>query len=186
MGNFPGENSGRDLFTLMYRLEETGYSREEIQAYIANLPDPESRYTEGIFVGYRWYDTKDVPVMYAFGHGLSYVDFEYGAISCKRRNDRICIRFELSNLGEMEADEVFQLYVRRPDSKIERPVKELKAFDRVTLKAGETKKVMLEFPMNELAHWDIKTGAWVIEPGVVEILVGSGSDDIRQTGNIEI
>ena len=186
MGNFPGENSGRDLFTLMYRLEETGYSREEIQAYIANLPDPESRYTEGIFVGYRWYDTKDVPVMYAFGHGLSYVDFEYGAISCKRRNDRICIRFELSNLGEMEADEVVQLYVRRPDSKIERPVKELKAFDRVTLKAGETKKVMLEFPMNELAHWDIKTGAWVIEPGVVEILVGSGSDDIRQTGNIEI
>ena len=186
MGNFPGENSGRDLFTLMYRLEETGYSREEIQAYIANLPDPESRYTEGIFVGYRWYDTKDVPVMYAFGHGLSYVDFEYGAISCKRRNDRICVRFELSNLGEMEADEVVQLYVRRPDSKIERPVKELKAFDRVTLKAGETKKVMLEFPMNELAHWDIKTGAWVIEPGVVEILVGSGSDDIRQTGNIEI
>ena len=186
MGNFPGENSGRDLFTLMYRLEETGYSREEIQAYIANLPDPESRYTEGIFVGYRWYDTKDVPVMYAFGHGLSYVDFEYGAISCKRRNDRICVRFELSNLGEMEADEVVQLYVRRPDSKIERPVKELKAFDRVTLKAGETKKVMLEFPINELAHWDIKTGAWVIEPGVVEILVGSGSDDIRQTGNIEI
>ena len=186
MGNFPGENSGRDLFTLMYRLEETGYSREEIQAYIANLPDPESRYTEGIFVGYRWYDTKDVPVMYAFGHGLSYVDFEYGAISCKRRNDRICVRFELSNLGEMEADEVVQLYVRRPDSKIERPVKELKAFDRVTLKAGETKKVMLEFPMNELAHWDIKTGAWVIEPGVVEILVGSGSDDIRQTGSIEI
>lgn len=186
MGNFPGENSGRDLFTLMYRLEETGYSREEIQAYIANLPDPESRYTEGIFVGYRWYDTKDVPVMYAFGHGLSYVDFEYGAISCKRRNDRICVRFELSNLSEMEADEVVQLYVRRPDSKIERPVKELKAFDRVTLKAGETKKVMLEFPMNELAHWDINTGAWVIEPGVVEILVGSGSDDIRQTGNIEI
>lgn len=186
MGNFPGENSGRDLFTLMYRLEETGYSREEIQAYIANLPDPESRYTEGIFVGYRWYDTKDVPVMYAFGHGLSYVDFEYGAISCKRKNDRICVRFELSNLGEMEADEVVQLYVRRPDSKIERPVKELKAFDRVTLKAGETKKVMLEFPMNELAHWDINTGAWVIEPGVVEILVGSGSDDIRQTGNIEI
>ena len=186
MGNFPGENSGRDLFTLMYRLEETGYSREEIQAYIANLPDPESRYTEGIFVGYRWYDTKDVPVMYAFGHGLSYVDFEYGAISCKRRNDRICVRFELSNLGEMEADEVVQLYVRRPDSKIERPVKELKAFDRVTLKAGETKKVMLEFPMNELAHWDINTGAWVIEPGMVEILVGSGSDDIRQTGSIEI
>ena len=186
MGNFPGENSGRDLFTLMYRLEETGYSREEIQAYIANLPDPESRYTEGIFVGYRWYDTKDVPVMYAFGHGLSYVDFEYGAISCKRRDDRICVRFELSNLGEMEADEVVQLYVRRPDSKIERPVKELKSFDRVTLKAGETKKVVLEFPMNELAHWDINTGAWVIEPGVVEILVGSGSDDIRQTGNIEI
>lgn len=181
MGNFPGENSGEDLFTLMYRLDATGYTREQIMEYIANLPDPESRYTEGIFVGYRWFDTKNVPVMYAFGHGLSYVDFEYGELTCRKKKDRVLISFNLRNLGDMEADEVAQLYVKRLDSKVERPEKELEAFDRVTLKAGETKKVTLEFPISELAHWDMESNGWVIEPGKIEILVGSASDDIRQT-----
>ena len=186
MGNFPNEHSGQDLFTLMYRLDATGYSREEIQAYIASLPDPESKYTEGIFVGYRWFDTKDVPVMYAFGHGLSYVDFEYGALTCRRKKDMIQVSFELKNLGDMEADEVAQLYVKRIGSKVERPEKELEAFDRVTLKAGETRKVTLEFPISELAHWDNGTNGWVLEPGRIEILVGSASDDIRQSVQTEI
>ena len=181
MGNFPGENSGEDLFTLMYRLDATGYSREEIQAYIASLPDPESKYTEGIFVGYRWFDTKNVPVMYAFGHGLSYVDFEYGALSCRQRKDMIEVSFDLKNLGDMDADEVAQLYVRRIDSKVERPLKELEVFDRVALKAGETKNVTLSFPVSELSHWDNDTNQWVLEPGKIEILVGSSSDDIRQS-----
>ena len=181
MGNFPGENSGEDLFTLMYRLDATGYTREQIMEYIANLPDPESRYTEGIFVGYRWFDTRNVPVMYAFGHGLSYVDFEYGELTCRKKKDKVLVSFNLRNLGNMEADEVAQLYVKRLDSKVERPEKELEAFDRITLKAGETKKVTLEFPISELAHWDMESNGWVIEPGKIEILVGSASDDIRQT-----
>ena len=179
-GSFPGNRSGEDLFTLMYRLDATGYTRQQIQEYIANLPDPESRYAEGVLVGYRWFDTKEVPVMYAFGHGLSYVDFEYGALKCRQKKDRIQVSFDLKNLGDMEADEVVQLYVSRPDTRIERPVKELKAFDRITLKAGETRKVTLEFPVSELAHWDIETNGWVVEPGKVGILVGSASNDIRQ------
>ena len=186
LGNFPGENSGEDLFTLMYRLDATGYTREQIREYIANLPDPESRYTEGIFVGYRWFDTKNVPVMYAFGHGLSYVDFEYGDLSVRKKKDMVQVSFDLSNLGDMEADEVAQLYVKRIDSKVERPEKELEAFDRISLKAGETKKVTLEFPVSELAHWDMETNGWVLEPGKIEILVGSASDDIRQTIQTEI
>ena len=180
MGNF-GQNQSEDLFTLMYRLDATGYTREQIQEYIANLPAPESHYTEGILVGYRWFDTKNSPVMYAFGHGLSYVDFEYGELSCSKNGDNIQVSFTLKNLGEMEADEVAQLYVRRPESQIERADKELEAFERVTLKAGESKKVTLEFPVSELAHWDMETNGWVVEPGKVEILVGAASDDIRQT-----
>lgn len=180
-GSFPGEGSGEDLFTLMYRLDATGYTREQIQEYIASLPDPVSEYKEGIFVGYRWYEKHNVPVMYAFGHGLSYVDFEYGALNCKQKKDKFVVTFDLKNLGNMEADEVVQLYVKRIDSQVERPVKELEAFDRVTLKAGETKKVTLEFPVSELAHWDNETNGWVLEPGKLEILVGSASDDIRQT-----
>ena len=185
-GSFPGEGSGEDLFTLMYRLDATGYTREQIQEYIANLPAPESHYTEGIFVGYRWFDTKDVPVMYAFGHGLSYVDFEYGALTCRQKKDKIQVSFDLKNLGDMEADEVAQLYVKRLDSKVERAEKELEAFERVTLKAGETKNVILEFPVSELAHWDNETNGWVLEPGKIEILVGSASNDIRQSTHTEI
>lgn len=185
-GSFPGNRSGEDLFTLMYRLDATGYTREQIQEYIANLPDPVSEYKEGILVGYRWFETKEVPVMYAFGHGLSYVDFDYGALSCRQKKDKISVSFDLKNLGEMEADEVAQLYVRRIDSKVERPLKELEAFDRITLKAGETKTVTLEFPVSELAHWDTETNGWVLEPGRIEILVGSASDDIRQTIQTEI
>ena len=185
-GSFPGNRSGEDLFTLMYRLDATGYTREQIQEYIANLPDPVSEYKEGILVGYRWFDTRNVPVMYAFGHGLSYVDFEYGPLTCRQKRDKIYVTFDVKNLGDMEADEVTQLYVRRLDSEVERPLKELEAFDRVTLKAGETKSVTLEFPVSELAHWDIGTDGWVLEPGRIEILVGSASDDIRQMTSIEI
>ena len=185
-GSFPGEGSGEDLFTLMYRLDATGYTREQIQEYIASLPDPVSEYREGILVGYRWYDTKDVPVMYAFGHGLSYVEFEYGALTCKQKKDKIQVSFDLKNLGDMEADEVAQLYVKRLDSKVERAEKELEAFERVALKGGETKKVTLEFPVSELAHWDNETNEWVLEHGKLEILVGSASNDIRQTIATEI
>ena len=185
LGNF-GQNASEDLFTLMYRLDATGYTREQIQEYIANLPAPESHYTEGIFVGYRWFETKEIPVMYAFGHGLSYVDFEYGPLTCKQKKDKFYVTFELKNLGNMEADEVAQLYVKRIDSKVERPLKELEAFDRITLKAGETKTVTLEFPVSELAHWDNETNEWVLEHGKLEILVGSASNDIRQTIATEI
>lgn len=185
-GSFPGEGSGEDLFTLMYRLDATGYTREQIHEYIASLPDPVSEYREGILVGYRWYDTKDVPVMYAFGHGLSYVEFEYGALTCKQKKDKIQVCFDLKNLGDMEADEVAQLYVKRLDSKVERAEKELEAFERVALKAGETKNVTLEFPLSELAHWDNETNGWVLEPGKIEILVGSASNDIRQSIQTEI
>ena len=185
-GSFPGEGSGEDLFTLMYRLDATGYTREQIREYIASLPDPVSEYREGILVGYRWYDTKDVPVMYAFGHGLSYVDFEYGTLTCKQKKDKIQVSFDLKNLGDMEADEVPQLYVKRLDSKVERAEKELEAFERVALKAGETKNVTLEFPLSELAHWDNETNGWVLEPGKIEILVGSASNDIRQSIHTEI
>ena len=186
LGVFPGKSAGEDLFTLRYRLDATGYTPEQIREYIANLPKPVSEYKEGIFVGYRWFEKKEVPVMYAFGHGLSYVDFEYGDLKVKKSRKSVKVSFDVKNLGNMEADEVAQLYVKRIGSAVERPVKELEAFDRVTLKAGETKTMTLEFPIEELAHWDNETNQWVLEHGKIEILVGSSSDDIRQTAQTEI
>ena len=186
MGNFPDPNTGGDLFSLMYRPDVMQMSREERQKFIDSLPKPVSKYTEGSLVGYRWYDTKNVKPMYAFGHGLSYVDFEYGAVKASAKKDVVKVTFDLTNKGGMSADEVVQLYVSRPDATVEWPVKELKAFDRVTLAAGETKTVTLEIPVKDLRYWNVDKNAWDLEHGKLVLLLGAASDDIRQQAEVTI
>lgn len=124
--------------------------------------------------------------MYAFGHGLSYVDFGYDNVSAKASSKEVSVSFVLANKGSMDADEVAQVYVHRNNSSVEWPVKELKAFQRVTLKAGESRKVTLSIPMDELRYWDEAASAWALEKGELQILVGSASDDIRLTTNVTI
>ena len=186
LGNFPDKTQGGDLFTLMYRQDRTRMSREEIQEMMAKMPKPVSKYTEGSLVGYRWYDTKNVKPMYAFGHGLSYVDFEYGAVKAAAKKDVVKVTFNLTNKGGMTADEVVQLYVARPEATVEWPAKELKAFDRVTLAAGETKTVTLEIPVKDLRYWNVDKNAWDLEHGKLVLLVGAASDDIRQQAEVTI
>ena len=186
MGNFPDPNTGGDLFSLMYRPDVMQMSREERQKFIDSLPKPVSKYTEGSLVGYRWYDTKNVKPMYAFGHGLSYVDFEYGAMKASSKKDVVKVTFNLTNKGGMSADEVVQLYVSRPEATVEWPVKELKAFDRVTLAAGETKTVTLEIPVKDLRYWNVDKNAWDLEHGRLVLLLGAASDDIRQQAEVII
>ncbi len=187
MGNWPNATpTGGDLFTLMYRADATGFNADQTRRAMAARPSPKSEYTEGILVGYRWFDTKNVPVMYAFGHGLSYVDFEYSNIKAKANRKGITVTFDLKNTGDMVADEVAQLYVHRKESKVERPYKELKAFQRVTLNPGETKKVTLEIPTEVLRHWDVETNGWAVEGGDLELLLGAASDDIRLKANVAI
>ncbi len=186
MGNFPDKNAGGDLFTLMYRQDRTRMSREEIQEMMAKMPKPVSKYTEGALVGYRWFDTKNVKPMYAFGHGLSYVDFEYGAVKASAKKDVVKVTFQLTNKGDMAADEVVQLYVARPEATVEWPAKELKAFDRVSLAAGETKTVTLEIPVKDLRYWNVEKNAWDLEHGKLVLLLGAASDDIRQQAEVTI
>ena len=186
MGNFPGNNEGSDLFTLMFRPDVMAMSQEERQKLIASLPKPESHYTEGFLVGYRWFDTKAVKPMFAFGHGLSYVDFEFGNLTAKTGRNSVNVSFKLRNCGDMPADEVVQVYVHRVDSAVEWPEKELKAFKRVTLKAGESRKVSLSIPMDDLRHWDDAASAWALEKGSLQILVGAASDDIRLNTEIKL
>ncbi len=186
LGNFPDPNAGGDLFSLMYRPDVLKMSREERQKLIDSLPKPVSKYTEGSLVGYRWFDTKNVKPMFAFGHGLSYVDFEYGAVKAAAKKDVVKVTFTLSNKGGMTADEVVQLYVSRPDATVEWPVKELKAFERVTLVAGETKTVTLEIPVKDLRYWNVEKNAWDLEHGKLVLLLGAASDDIRQQAEVII
>lgn len=150
----------------------------------------DAEYTEGQLVGYRWFDTKGVDVLYPFGHGLSYVSFSYEDLSTDRDaygpDGVIKASFRLTNTGDMEADEVAQLYVHRLDATVEWPYKELKAFDRVTLAPGETKAVTLEVPVSELRWWNAEDRDWALEGGKVELLVGASSADLRLSKAVEI
>ena len=187
MGNFPDPNgAGGDLFTLMLRPDVLAMTPAQRQAFIDSLPKPESHYTEEFYVGYRWFDTKEVKPMYAFGHGLSYVEFNYGALKAKAGAKSVKVSFSLKNEGSMPADEVAQLYVHRVDSAVEWPVKELKAFKRVSLAPGESKTVTLEVALDDLRYWDDASAAWALEHGKLQLLVGSASDDIRQCAEVTI
>ncbi len=188
MGNFPNADpTAGDLFTEQYRRDITGGQQRDRRA---NRPSPESKYTEGLLVGYRWYDTKDVKPMYAFGHGLSYVDFEYAGLktdkSSYKAKDVIKVSFDLKNTGSMAADEVAQVYVRRIGAKVEWPLKELKAFQRVSLDAGATSRVTLEIPVSNLRYWNVDVNDWTLEDSDIEILVGAASDDIRLSTQVHI
>ncbi|MBP5487627.1 MAG: glycoside hydrolase family 3 C-terminal domain-containing protein [Bacteroidales bacterium] len=186
MGNFPDKSSGGDLFTLMFRPDVVKMTQAERQALIASLPKPVSKYTERFYVGYRWFDTKEVKPMFAFGHGLSYVDFSYDGLKVKAGKETVKAVFTLKNEGSMPADEVVQLYVHRVDSSVEWPVKELKAFTRVSLGAGEGKKVSLEIPVKDLRFWNENSNSWDLEHGKLQVLVGSASDDIRLTAEVTV
>ncbi len=186
LGNFPDKTQGGDLFSLMYRQDVLKMTPAERQAFMDSLPKPVSKYTEGSLVGYRWFDTKNVKPMYAFGHGLSYVDFEYGVLNASAGKKAVKVSFDLTNKGQMDADEVVQLYVHRVDAQVEWPSKELKAFQRVSLKAGETKTVTLEIPLDDLRYWNVEKNAWDLEHGQLQLLLGSASDDIRQKAGVTI
>ena len=189
LGNFPQKQEETDVFAAAHRDDITGGQRQAAPRPRQRV-SPKAYYTAGMYVGYRWFDTKNVPVMFAFGHGLSYVTFDYANIatnkSSYKANDTIEVTFDLTNNGDMVADEVVQLYVTRLDAQVEWPVKELKAFDRVTLQPGETKNVTLEVPVESLRYWNVDTDAWTLENGNIEIMVGGASNDLRLKTQVAI
>lgn len=142
----------------------------------------EADYAEDIFVGYRWYESKKIPVLYPFGHGLSYVDFEYSDLTLKSTSKGVKVSLTLTNSGKMDADEVVQVYASRPESAVIRPEKELAGFQRVTVKAGETRSVEIDIDKEVFRHWDEASDGWAVEAGAAVFHVGSSSDDIRLTG----
>ena len=107
-------------------------------------------------------------------------------MTAKASKKAIKVSFKLSNTGSMDADEVAQLYVHRLDSKVEWPEKELKAFKRVTVPAGQTVTVELEIPVEDLRYWDETTNAWTLEHGKLELRLGAAADDIRLTSTVSI
>jgi beta-glucosidase len=169
--------SGKLPTTFPVRLEDN-------PAYI-NYPGENGkvRYGEGIFVGYRYYDKKDVEPLFPFGHGLSYTTFQYSnlRLSTKRltENELLKVRVDVTNTGKVAGKEVVQLYVRDVKSTIARPEKELKAFAKVNLPPRQTKTVRFTLDREAFWYFDVTRNGWATEPGDFEILVGSSSRDIR-------
>ena len=140
-----------------------------------------SDYREALFVGYRYFDTFDVPVRYPFGFGLSYTSFEYSDLKVDEKG----ATFTIKNTGSCDGAEIAQLYVGLKDGKILRARKELKGFVKVFLAAGEEKTVSIPFDDYTFRYWNVKKNGWAVEGGTYTVSVGSSSADIRLEGSID-
>ena len=167
--------SGKLPFTFPVKLEDNG--AHALNAYHKDSLQVE--YKEGIFVGYRWAEKHDIKPLFAFGHGLSYTTFEYGEAKCRKSGDGFKVSVEVTNTGTREGKEVVQLYISDEESTLERPVKELKGFKKISLNPGETKNVTFKVEPDMLKYYDPSRGGWVLEPGTFTAHVGAASDDIR-------
>jgi len=146
---------------------------------------PTILHDEGIFVGYRAYDSAQVDPLFPFGHGLSYTSFAYDNLEVERAEAgrveaSVLLRVGLTvrNTGLREGSDVVQLYISRPGSAVDRPLRELKAFAKVRLQPGGERRVAFDIRRQDLAHWDAGTSDWTVEPGPVEVLLGRSSRDI--------
>ena len=169
--------AGAVLDILSGKLAETYLKKYEDTPSYHYYPSRErnSEYREGLYVGYRYFDTAGVPVNYPFGYGLSYTTFEYTDLKVKPDG----VTFTIRNTGNYDGAEIAQLYVGLPGAKVFRPEKELKGFSKVFIKAGEEKNVTIKFDDKTFRYWNVKTGKWEVEGGIYRIMIGASCEDIR-------
>lgn len=172
--------SGKLPFTFPVKLEDN--SAHALSDYPGN-GNQETTYTEGIFVGYRWNDKEKIKPLFSFGHGLSYTTFKYGKVTANKAtmnaDDTITFSVDVTNTGKLDGSEIVQLYIADLESSLPRPVKELKGFDKVFLKAGETKTVSITVDKAALSFFDADKHDWVAESGDFEAIIGASSTDIK-------
>ena len=140
------------------------------------------QYREGLYVGYRYYQTAGVPVAFPFGYGLSYTSFAYSDLKVTADS----VTLTVTNTGARDGAEIVQVYIAKPGAEIFRPAQELKAFARVPLAAGESRTVTLPLDDKAFRYWNTRTNGWEIEGGRYEVRVGASSVDIRLTANVDI
>jgi beta-glucosidase len=180
--------SGKLPFTFPVKLEdnaahhfgELSYPGDSINQY----------YKEDILVGYRWHDTKKIEPQFAFGHGLSYTDFEISEVVVDKKSyasgETIKVSCTIANTGDADGAEVVQVYVGKPKSEVDRAVKELKAFQKVFLEKGNQSNVSLTIDVDELAYYDETVSDWKLEKGTYVVYVGNASDAIKDKTKITI
>lgn len=180
--------SGKLPFSFPVKLEDCGANAFDALCY----PGDSIRevYKEDILVGYRWYDTKKIPALFPFGHGLSYTTFQYGkpVASAKKMaaDGTLTVTVPVKNTGSVAGKEVVQLYVGDDKCSVLRPLKELKHFQKIALQPGEEKNVTFTVKPEDLQFYDDKAGCWKAEPGMFKLYIGSSSTDIRGTVKFEL
>lgn len=178
--------SGKLPFTIPVKLDDVGV--HALGAYPGE--DGKVVYKEGILVGYRWFDTKNIEPAYPFGFGLSYTTFDYENLksdkSTYKPGEQIQLSLTLANTGDQTGKEVVECYMHEDNCPVMRPAKELKAFNKVEVKPGKKAKVLLNINVDDLAFFDENSNKWTVEPGKYTFLVGSSSRDIRQKVSIEV
>ncbi len=196
---FPGQECGSAIASVLFgdvnpsgRLPDTFPRRYKDNPTFAHYPGANGKvfYKEGIFVGYRHYDAKNIEPLFPFGHGLSYTSFSYSNLKVSparaKAGDKISASIDIKNTGKIAGKEVVQLYVSDLKSRLPRPPKELKAFQKISLLPGETKTVKFTLDKEAFSFYDPALKQWVSEPGDFEILVGSSSRDIRARGRFTL
>jgi beta-glucosidase len=176
--------SGKLSETFPIRLEDT-------PAYI-NWPGEAGKvhYGEGLFIGYRYYDEKQIPVQFPFGFGLSYTSFEYSNLRVSQENfkdvDGVVVSVDIKNVGQVAGKEIVQVYVHDQKCSLRRPKQELKGFAKVELQPGETKNINIPLDFRAFAFYHPGYHRWITESGEFEILVSASSADIRQKVNVNL
>jgi len=174
--------SGKLPVTFPKRLEDN-------PAYLYYPGGQDEDYGEGIFVGYRYYEKRKQEPLFPFGHGLSYTKFDYGGLRAPDQvpsGQAIDVGLTVKNVGDRAGKETVQLYVAPQNPSVSRPVKELKAFEKVPLGPGESKAVTLSVTPRDLSYYDVHKQAWVLEPGTYDLMVGSSSADIRLKASVRV
>jgi beta-glucosidase len=146
---------------------------------------PVAEYSEGVFVGYRHFDAEGTDPLFEFGYGLSYTKFEYSDVevtpTAQPNTDGVSVQVSLTveNVGDRVGKEVVQVYVIDDSASVDRPPKELKAFEKTALEPNETTRITFQLERDAFSFYDVETGDWIVESGVFEVLVGSSSRDVR-------
>jgi beta-glucosidase len=170
--NFPLNGEPMKITSMLFAGEVEGEDKVKNIDY--------TLYEEGIYVGYRHFDRAGLEVAYPFGYGLSYTNFDFSDLNVNLENDTISISFNVQNMGESVGKEVAQVYFSKPNSAIDRPERELKAFAKTNmLGAGESQTIALKVPIKELRYWNESASTWTLEPGSYTIRLGNSSRDIK-------
>ncbi|MCB2221003.1 MAG: glycoside hydrolase family 3 C-terminal domain-containing protein [Bacteroidetes bacterium] len=179
---YPGEAGGFAVADIIFGdVNPSGRLPVTFYKSVKDLPDFENYSMDGRT--YRYFDGEP---LYPFGYGLSYSRFEYSNARAVQKDDKIDIQITVKNTGEFEGDEVVQLYARKKKPEFWRPIKQMVAFKRISLKKGESQTITIPVDPKQLQYWDVELQEYKLEPGNYELLIGSASNDIRITTSIEI